>query len=245
MPGGESTRPRVGPLTALHLAFLALLMGGLPLLAHVQDRLLARLDPEARIVRSQRSSMYRDTIVVLGVLGAVALALGIPRFGAAALGLAHPGGGAAALLAWTAAGLAGGFLVVGGAHLAGHALGIPERPLLQALLPESRRERTLFAAISAAAAGGEELAYRGYALVALGGALGPVGAAVATSISFGFAHAYQGPLGIVRTGLTGLVLAGVTLLSGSLWPAIGAHALLNLVLGLTAGERLLRRSALP
>lgn len=245
MPGGESTRLRVAPLTALHLAFLALLMGGLPLLAHLQNRLLARLDPEARMVRSQRTSMYRDTIVVLGVLGGVAVALGIPRFGAAALGLSPPTGGAGPLLAWTGAGLAGGFLVVGGAHLAGRVLGIPERPLLEALLPESGRERVLFAAISAAAAGGEELAYRGYALVALGGSLGSVGAALATSISFGFAHAYQGPLGIVRTGLTGLVLAAITLASGSLWPAIGAHALLNLVLGLTAGDRLLRRGALP
>jgi membrane protease YdiL (CAAX protease family) len=245
VPRGESTRPGGLPLIVLHLGFLALLMVGLPALAYLQARLLARLDPEALLVRSERSGMYRDTLVVLCVLGAVALALGIPRFGTSALGLALPVGGTGALLGWTAAGLAGGLLVVGGAHLAGLSLGIPERPLLEALLPESAGERAFFAAISAAAAGGEELAYRGYALVALGSVLGPVGAALATSVSFGFAHAYQGPLGIIRTGLTGLVLAGITLAVGSLWPAVAAHTLLNLILGLAGGERLLRRSALP
>lgn len=232
-------------MTLLHAGFLVLLLAGLPALAWVQARMLARLDPSASMVRQGRLAMYRDTLVVLAILGAVALALGIPRHGLQGMGLVLPPGGASALLGWTAVGMAGGFTVVGAAHLAGLVLRIPERPLLEALLPESRRERGVFAAISAAAAGGEELAYRGYALAALLTPLGAAGAALTTSVAFGVAHAYQGPLGIVRTGPTGLVLAGVTLASGSLWPAIAAHALLNLVLGLTGGDRLLRRGSLP
>lgn len=232
-------------MNLLHGGFLGLLLVGLPLLAAVQVRLLARFDPEARMVREGRRGMYRDTLVVLVLLGMVAVALGLTRFGAGPLGLSLPAGGMTALAGWTALGLAGGLGVVAVAHLVGLVLRIPERPLLEALLPEEGGDRALFAAISGAAAGGEELAYRGYALVALTGPLGTIGAAVVTSTAFGFAHAYQGPLGIVRTGVTGLVLAFVTLASGSLWPAVGAHAVLNLVLGLTAGDRLLRRGALP
>jgi membrane protease YdiL (CAAX protease family) len=38
----------------------------------------------------------------------------------------------------------------------------------------------------------------------------------------------------------GLVLAGAFVVSGTLWPAILAHALLNLVAGLILGDTLLR-----
>jgi membrane protease YdiL (CAAX protease family) len=57
-------------------------------------------------------------------------------------------------------------------------------------------------------------------------------------------HGYQGVLGIARTGVMGAMLAWGFLASGSLWPAIVAHAAIDMVAGLWLGERLMspRRS---
>lgn len=60
---------------------------------------------------------------------------------------------------------------------------------------------------------------------------------LASSALFGIAHGYQGGLGIVQTGLIGVVLALLTLRWGTLWPAILAHAMLN------AGSLMLARRA--
>lgn len=75
----------------------------------------------------------------------------------------------------------------------------------------------------------EELFARGFLLrrcqAALGGAWGPV---VVSSFLFGLGHAYQGWIGVAQTALVGAVLAAYTLRWGALWPAIIAHALLNI-----------------
>jgi membrane protease YdiL (CAAX protease family) len=67
-----------------------------------------------------------------------------------------------------------------------------------------------------------------------------VGPAVVVSTAvFGIMHGYQGTMGIVRTGLMGAVLAWGFLASGSLWPPILAHTLIDLLVGLVFGDRLL------
>ncbi len=84
------------------------------------------------------------------------------------------------------------------------------------------------------------MAYRGYAIAVLAPIVGNVwGAAVLSSCVFGLLHAYQGALGVVRTCLLGLCLAASFILSGSLWPAIIAHAAVDLIGGLVLGERML------
>lgn len=95
----------------------------------------------------------------------------------------------------------------------------------------------------------EELVFRGFLLGRLRAAL-PAGetargarwrdaAAVGlTAAAFGLGHGYQGPLGLLQTGMAGLVLGAVTLRRGSLWPAVGGHLLIDLF-GLLA-LRLLR-----
>jgi CAAX protease family protein len=51
---------------------------------------------------------------------------------------------------------------------------------------------------------------------------------VVSSALFGLAHAYQGVSGMVATGLTGLLFAGVYLATGrNLWAAIIAHGSLD------------------
>jgi membrane protease YdiL (CAAX protease family) len=50
-------------------------------------------------------------------------------------------------------------------------------------------------------------------------------------VIFGLGHAYQGATGIVKTGVIGLVMALLTVLSGSLWPAILFHATMDITSG--------------
>ncbi|GEM_PF-461851 len=119
--------------------------------------------------------------------------------------------------------------------------GRPE--LLRDLLPRTGRERRVFALLSLAAGVGEELAYRAYAFLALQMlGLGPWTAAVVASVPFGFLHAYQGPVGVVRTGVMGFVLAVPVVITGSLLPSMVAHTLIDLVVGLILGPRLLTGS---
>ncbi len=60
-----------------------------------------------------------------------------------------------------------------------------------------------------------------------------------SSIAFGMLHTYQGWIGIVRTGVLGAILAGVFLISDSIWPPIAVHASLDLWAGLVIGDRFL------
>jgi membrane protease YdiL (CAAX protease family) len=59
-----------------------------------------------------------------------------------------------------------------------------------------------------------------------------------TSVIFGLGHAYQGFSGIVKTGLVGLVLALLTVFSGSLFIAIVLHAVVDLTSGRLMGKAL-------
>ncbi len=83
------------------------------------------------------------------------------------------------------------------------------------------------------------LARAGYAIPVLTPLLGVTGAAVVSSAVFGVLHSYQGVLGMLRTAVMGGVLAWGFLASGSLWPGIIAHTLIDLVAGILLGERLL------
>lgn len=79
------------------------------------------------------------------------------------------------------------------------------------------------------AAFGEETAYRGYLLGRVADLGGGSRAALLcglawSSLMFGFGHWYQGPAGVARTAVDGLILGTAYLLSGrNLWVAILAH----------------------
>jgi len=123
--------------------------------------------------------------------------------------------------------------------------GVRESPMLRYLLPRRHEERHAFGVLSVAAGFGEEIAYRGYAMTVLTPVLGVGGAAVLTSTVFGVLHGYQGSLGILRTGVMGGVLAWGFLASGSLWPAVISHTVIDLAAGLWLGERLLPPERAP
>jgi membrane protease YdiL (CAAX protease family) len=83
------------------------------------------------------------------------------------------------------------------------------------------------------AAFGEEIGYRGYLMkraadVGGGTRLAWIAGLVLSSALFGYGHFYKGPAGIVDSGVAGLILGGVYLLSGRcLWTGILAHGLID------------------
>lgn len=101
----------------------------------------------------------------------------------------------------------------------------------EALLPRGRRERGVFALLAVTAGVCEEVLFRGFGLAYLRW-LWPdasrVTLIVVTAAAFGLVHLYQGPRGVVLTGLVGAYLAWLVLSTGSLFPAIVIHALLDL-----------------
>jgi membrane protease YdiL (CAAX protease family) len=99
-----------------------------------------------------------------------------------------------------------------------------------ALLPDSRQERRWYGVISAGAGISEELVFRGFLLFYFRCYLPQLNtfeAALLTSLVFGLAHIYQGWKPAVGTGLLGLALAGLYLISGSLLLPALVHAALD------------------
>lgn len=218
-------------LGAWDALYLASLLELLPVLAVAQVPLAAGQDLD-------RPSAYVGSAGAVLFLGWLSLLLGERAVGLDAMGLAAVGW--RPFLVGSAAGLVGGLVLTGAFHLWQKWSGREESEFLRKLLPRTTFEKTLFVGVSFAAGLGEELAYRAYAIPVLAGLLGTEwGAAVLSSGIFGFLHAYQGQIGVVRTGLMGFVLAAVFLLTGSVWPAVAAHVLIDLVGGLVVGPRLL------
>jgi membrane protease YdiL (CAAX protease family) len=100
-----------------------------------------------------------------------------------------------------------------------------------ALLPRTAGERRLFTVVGVTAGVCEEWLYRGFFLAvvaALAGGL-PTGLlVVVAALAFGLAHAYQGGVGIVATGLLGGVMAALYLQTGSLLLPVLLHAAIDL-----------------
>lgn len=110
-------------------------------------------------------------------------------------------------------------------------------PTVRLFMPTDGRERGLWIALSITAAISEEVTYRGvlFALLWMLTGSGWTGAAVA-AIIFGISHVVQGwkTAGIVT--IIALLLHGLVAVSGTLYPAIVAHAVYDIVAGLTYGR---------
>lgn len=217
----------------LNSALLAGLLELFPVLAVAQVPLVGEEEVD-------RPAAYLGSAVAILFLGWSSLSLGEDLVGYEAMGFASLSW--SQFFLWTAAALVGGMALMGVSHLVEKALGFEESDILRQILPRTLQEKSLFAGVSLAAGLGEELAYRSYAIPALAMLLGSTwGAAVLSSGIFGFLHAYQGGLGVVRTAVLGFALAAVFILSGSIWPAIVAHTVIDLVGGLVLGPRLLKQ----
>jgi membrane protease YdiL (CAAX protease family) len=98
----------------------------------------------------------------------------------------------------------------------------------------------LFSALAITAGICEELLFRGFMIWYLQHWMGLIQAALLSSALFGLGHAYQGVRGILTTGLVGAFMAGVYLLSGSIYLCMLIHVLMDLYAGFV-GHEVMRR----
>ncbi len=108
---------------------------------------------------------------------------------------------------------------------------------MQRMLPTNRDELAAFYRLSVTAGICEELLYRGYVIWYLNLLAITVGhcpaapafwlAAAVSSILFGIGHVYQGPRGMVLTGLVGMFFASVYWISESLVAPMLLHVLMD------------------
>ena len=98
------------------------------------------------------------------------------------------------------------------------------------LFPRSTRAALWFVPVALTAGIGEELAFRRLlpVLVTHLGGGGLVAPWLLSTVAFGIAHRYQGVRGMVLTGGLGLIFYLVCAVTGTLWPAMCIHALIDL-----------------
>lgn len=142
---------------------------------------------------------------------------------------------------WVAVGLIAAFAIIQGRG----ALQVERSPRarsklratyakLVAILPHTPTELYWFLALSITAGFCEEFIFRGYLIWGLRQWVSWWAAAVISVILFAAGHSYQGMSGILRAGILGAVLTLVLAISGSLWPGIILHALIDISSGLIA-----------
>jgi membrane protease YdiL (CAAX protease family) len=215
-------------------ALAAALVVVVPGLAFGQLALLDRIRP-ARI------ELYRSSMLSIGLLGGVTFVDGFYNLGLAEMGL----GTVRPVFHLLWGGLLGvvsvGVIWIFDA-LVGRLFDVQEPEFLRMLLPRTANEKRAFFLLSVFAGVGEEIAYRGFLLTAVALWSGSaVLALVVSSVAFALVHAYQATPGMLRTGVLGLLLGGSLLVTRSLIPAIVAHTLIDWVMGLWLGPRLLGR----
>lgn len=104
-------------------------------------------------------------------------------------------------------------------------------------MPTNAEERKLWGVLSLAAGVSEEVTYRGVLWVLLTAVTGSIWIAAAlASVAFGLSHMVQGWKAAAAVTIIALLLHGLVALDGTLYPAIIAHMLYDLVAGLEHGK---------
>ena len=211
------------PVGASFLAAVFLVL--LPLMS------LAKTTPDFD-VRSQRQALYVSSAVLLALLGITAT-LGLWGLEEHPGWLLEPPASIGRLLLDSAALCAACLGIVYAFHRLSPRFGWSEPDIVRDMMPETGREKGFFSLLSLSAGTGEEIAFRGFLPAYLTPWFGSyLTAALLPAIAFGLLHAYQGRHGILRTGLMGIAMAMGVALSGSIWAAMVAHTVLDLLLGL-------------
>jgi uncharacterized protein len=211
-------------------AWLALLLVPLPALLVAQARQLAELEA------LPRRAAYLSSMASLWLLAAVTVAA-VYLSNATMADIGFVGLPLPSFAIWT-----GALTVAGiGIMFIFRYAGFREGTMVRELMPVSRQERGLFVALSLTAGITEEIVFRGFLLYALLLATASLPLAVLLSSGvFGMVHAYQHPVGVLRAALLGALLAVPLLVEGSIYPAIAAHALIDVLAGLWLARYLLR-----
>lgn len=109
---------------------------------------------------------------------------------------------------------------------------------VQSMIPRDAREARAFGALAVTAGVCEELLYRGFLMAYFAALLGLWPAVGLSAVAFALGHLYQGAPGVLKTGAVGLVMAGLLVLTGSLWAPMLLHAVIDLTSGRIARRAL-------
>jgi membrane protease YdiL (CAAX protease family) len=220
---------------AAEIGFLLLLVVGIPVMSW-----LTSLDPQLRTL--PRPALYLSVAVsewlfaALGVAAAKVAGLSAAAIGFRTLALSNLAIWAALPVGVAAAGL--GIL-----QLLERWNGWPEESdLVRLLMPGTRAEKLwALAVVTPTAALVEEFLYRGYLFTTAQHFLhSTVWAWSLSSLAFGLAHFYQRPAGMMRAAMLGALLAWPLVRTGSLYPSMTAHFLIDAAAFGWLGPRLLK-----
>ncbi|HET9180394.1 MAG TPA: type II CAAX endopeptidase family protein [Terriglobia bacterium] len=221
---------------ALRIAFSVFLIAGVPLLSWRSAR------PE-QVRGIPKTAIYFSAVVsqwALAGIGALVVYVAGPGWQSAGLAVLAE----SEFFKWTAAlvliSVAGLGLVL---LLEQRGWWPEESEMVQLLLPQTGREK-LWAVLGLAPTAGlcEEFLYRGFLLVEVTAWFhSAVWGVVISSAAFGLAHFYQGLNGMVRAGLLGALLAWPMVETGSLYPSMTAHFLIDAVALLWLGPEFLQQ----
>jgi uncharacterized protein len=233
-----------GPAALAAVVVAGYLVVGEPMVGHVLHR---RFEGRLRTDPGARRSFYRRLLVLEWGLAVLALIvwLSAPGVDAGAVGLQWPqrwpglltSGVVLLVLVFVVAStrvLRSGALLEAAEPVRRPGEGRHAEPsgaATLALLPRTPAERRLFTLVGVTAGVCEEWLYRGFFLAVVAALAGgpPTGVLVlVAAVAFGLAHAYQGRVGIVTTGVLGGVMAAVYLDTGSLLLPVVLHALIDL-----------------
>ncbi|MFG1993326.1 type II CAAX prenyl endopeptidase Rce1 family protein [Actinoplanes sp. NPDC048988] len=222
-------------VAALVLALLSDVVTNLLRPGRAMAQIAAR--PDGRIWFYRRFLFGGWTLAVFALLPVV----DSPVLTLADLGLTWSGGGVAAslpsfgpALAWALTAFLLAVVVITGNRLRRHAQAggtVPTRDKAAPMFPRTPRERGLAAAVAVTAGITEEIVFRGL-LTAAGVILFDLPLVVACALSialFAATHLYQGAQGVVGVAALAVAFTGLTVLSGTLLPAIALHVVVDLI----------------
>ena len=220
---------------AAEIAFLLVLVAGIPVMSWITAH-----DPQVRT--APRPALYASAALSEWIFAGMGLAaVRVARLSAASLGFRSIPWPIFAY--WT-----GLVLLISGAGLALVLLlerrgwWPDESDLVYLLMPKSRAETVwALAFVAPTAALAEEFLYRGYLFAMIGRGLhSTTWAWGLSSAAFGLAHLYQRPSGMVRAALLGALLAWPLARTGSLYPGMAAHFLIDAVAFVWLGPKMRR-----
>ena len=244
MAGLPASPADFGPAALAAVVVAGYLVVGEPMVGHVLHR---RFEGRLRSDPRAHRSFYRRLLVLEWGLALLALVvwLSAPGVDAGQVGLRWPQEWPGPLTGLVVL-IVLGFVVVSTRALRSGALLEPAEPVRRrgegrhaepaasatlAVLPRTAGERRLFTLVGVTAGVCEEWLYRGFFLAVVAAVAGglPDGVLVlVAAVAFGLAHAYQGRVGIITTGVLGGVMAAVYLQTGSLLLPVLLHAVIDL-----------------
>jgi membrane protease YdiL (CAAX protease family) len=220
---------------AAEIGFSLLLVAGIPVMSWLTSR-----DPALRTI--PRPALYLSAALSEWLFAALGVAaVKVAGWNAAAIGLRAVS--ARSLATWIALPAAGSVALFGVLLLLEHwNLWPDESELIRLLIPRTRAEKVwALAVVAPTAALAEEFLYRGY-LFAMVQRLthSTTWAWTFSSAAFGLAHFYQRPAGMMRAAVLGALLAWPLVRTGSLYPSMAAHLLIDAAAFAWLGPRLLK-----